>query len=376
MAEQTRELPQPVEAIETNDKPLPDNVRGNLSLWLSVWETDPAFTKEFNRGGGFKGTATNPTYMAMRATATFGPIGIGWGVEEVEHFIEGHDAISYQSVSEDGGPTITINVPPRKVWFSKVRVWYFHPTRGEQGKVEQWGATEFVGKNSKGIFIDDEAAKKAITDGMSKCLSLLGFAADIHLGRFDDAKYVAGLRDKFGRRRAARREAPDAASQPQTAPAGNGATKPSEAPGGTKPPATQPAAAKAAPAATQQKAEPTKAAEKPAETKPAASEPAKVKEPAKPAAEPEKAAPAATPAAAAQPAAAKTTSTSFEAAKSAIMQNNYKLALKAIEEAKSPERLSEIRGKLRDPKRPLAPDQIAALEGMILAKLPQPEAVG
>ena len=61
-----------------------------MRLWSRVEKTDPAFTKEFNKGGGFRGTSINATYLAKKATEVFGPIGLGWGVDVVEeHFIDG-----------------------------------------------------------------------------------------------------------------------------------------------------------------------------------------------------------------------------------------------------------------------------------------------
>ena len=38
--------------------------------------------------------------------------------------------------------------------------------------------------------LDDEFAKKVETDSLTKCLSKLGFNADIFLGQFDDSGYV------------------------------------------------------------------------------------------------------------------------------------------------------------------------------------------
>lgn len=147
----------------------------NLAIWSAVEKTDPAHTKTFTRAGGFSGTAVNQAYQARRATELFGPIGIGWGFDEIEH----------QIVEGAGGD---------KVWFSKVKLWYQHPTGhelgGRRGEVVQWGATTFVGKNSKGLFTDEEAGKKSITDAVGKCLSLLGFSADVYLGQFDDQKYL------------------------------------------------------------------------------------------------------------------------------------------------------------------------------------------
>ena len=37
----------------------------------------------------------------------------------------------------------------------------------------------------------NDAPKKSATDGMVKCLSMLGFAGDIFSGQWDDSKYVA-----------------------------------------------------------------------------------------------------------------------------------------------------------------------------------------
>ncbi|HSH42543.1 MAG TPA: hypothetical protein VK973_10520 [Arenicellales bacterium] len=155
----------------------------NLQIWEQVEKTDPQYTKPFNRGGGFKGTATNATYLAKRATEVFGPMGLGWGVEIVEEsYIEG------APIGEDVREII------HKVL---VQVWY--KLDDQRGEVRQFGQTTFVGKNKHGYFTDEEHAKKSLTDGMSKCLALLGFAADIHLGRYDDNKYVSEVTAEFSR---------------------------------------------------------------------------------------------------------------------------------------------------------------------------------
>lgn len=141
----------------------------NLSLWNRFEKTDPKYTKSFQRSGGFSGTAINPMYSAKRMTEAFGPCGVGWGSEEIAHRIEeGADGV--------------------KIWFAKVRVWYLH--NGERAYVEQWGATEFVGKRKSGMYTDEEAAKKSYTDAETKCFSKIGFGADIYLGAFDGCKWV------------------------------------------------------------------------------------------------------------------------------------------------------------------------------------------
>lgn len=157
----------------------------NLDLWVSVERTDPAFTKEFTRGGGFKGTATNATYLAKKATERFGPMGIGWGVEVLdEQYVEGAPYVADGAV-----------IARETIHKVRARLWYV--LDGKRGEVQQFGQTVFLGRNKNGFVTDEEHAKKSLTDAMSKCLSLLGFSADIHMGRYDDNKYVAELRREF-----------------------------------------------------------------------------------------------------------------------------------------------------------------------------------
>lgn len=163
----------------------------HLALWNQVEKTDPRFTKEFNRGGGFKGTAINPTYLARKATETFGPAGLGWG---------------WSVLGEEQMVGVQIADDCREIIHSlHVEVWY-RPTRamceqygvdfGFIARISQFGATTFVGKNKYGAFTDEETKKKSLTDAIGKCLSLLGFSADVHLGKYDDNKYVNDRRNE------------------------------------------------------------------------------------------------------------------------------------------------------------------------------------
>ncbi|MDP1904810.1 MAG: hypothetical protein Q8M09_11280 [Pseudomonadota bacterium] len=158
----------------------------NKNLWNSVAVTNPNFVKSFTRGGGFSGTAINATYQAQKATETFGPCGIGWGIDILEE--------RYQ----DGAPLIQDGTVVGKevIHVLRVKLWYVY--QGKRGEVIHFGQTPFVGSNKNGFFTDEEAPKKSMTDAMSKCLSLIGFSADVHLGLYDDNKYVADLRKEFG----------------------------------------------------------------------------------------------------------------------------------------------------------------------------------
>lgn len=134
-----------------------------MKLWASVEKTDPRHTKRVNQRGGF--TSIDAHYQVQCATKAFGPIGIGWGVEVMEPRI--HDSV--------------IIVP--------VVIW--HGDRSNRfGPI--LGCAEMFGKR-----VDTDAPKKATTDAITKGLSMLGFNADVFLGRFDDNKYVEKVAAEF-----------------------------------------------------------------------------------------------------------------------------------------------------------------------------------
>ena len=141
----------------------------NMKLWDSVCVTDPAAVKPIT-GKQYKGNSPKPYWIIQRATETFGPCGIGWGIEVVSERFERF------------GDTESLHI-------ALVRVWY--ELDGKRGQIEQMGQTRSSYVSSSGKFIvDEDAPKKSVTDGMVKCLSMLGFAGDIFSGQWDDSKYV------------------------------------------------------------------------------------------------------------------------------------------------------------------------------------------
>jgi hypothetical protein len=146
----------------------------NLELWRDLERTDPSQVNPIT-GKPYKGTSPKPYYLVQKATEKFGPIGIGWGFEIVRERVE------------DGAAG-------DKVHIAHIRVWY--KWNGERGVVEHIGQTMFAGKNKNGPFTDEDAPKKSVTDALVKALSMIGFAGDIFMGRYDDSKYVNELKEE------------------------------------------------------------------------------------------------------------------------------------------------------------------------------------
>ena len=139
----------------------------NLELWNAVEKTDPSHTKEVNFGR--KITAIDPYRQVQNATKQFGPAGIGWGwkVSNVQHL-----------------PTNELGI--------LIRLWHGKP----DNYIEHWGqASLYIDKLEKKK--DPDCFKKATTDGITKCLSYLGFNADIFLGKYEDNKYVQSMAEEF-----------------------------------------------------------------------------------------------------------------------------------------------------------------------------------
>lgn len=146
---------------------------GNLKLWDTLAKTDPKHTKPFNRAGGFKGTAIKPIWIIRKLTEQFGPAGIGWGVNEPQ----------FQVVQADGEILV----------YCTVSVWHGSPDNRLYGV----GGDKVQAKRQSGSFCDDEAFKKAFTDAVNNAFKFIGVGGDIHMGMFEDDKYVTATRAEF-----------------------------------------------------------------------------------------------------------------------------------------------------------------------------------
>lgn len=151
----------------------------NLRIWERLGKTDPRHTKSFQRAGGFKGTAIKPMWSFRSMTEYFGPAGIGWGPEMP--LFETREAADEQMV------------------FCTVGVWYLDPETQVRGLVYGVGGDKYLLKQKDGLRSSDEAFKAAYTDAIGNAVKLIGVAADVHMGLFDDNKYVRETLAEFER---------------------------------------------------------------------------------------------------------------------------------------------------------------------------------
>ncbi len=164
----------------------------HLEIWNTLGRTSPEHTKGFTRGGGFKGTAVKPIYTEQKMTEMFGPCGIGWGFSEP----------TFQLVPGSDGQTAVY------CWLT---LWFVHDG-ARSAPIPGVGGDFVVVKQSSGLRTDDEAFKKAFTDAIGNAMKHLGMSADVHMGRFDDSKYVNELKRE------------DAENNSSSAPSGRNAT--------------------------------------------------------------------------------------------------------------------------------------------------------
>lgn len=151
----------------------------NKALWERVCMTNPAAVKPIT-GKQYQGNSPKPYWLIERATEEFGPVGVGWGVVvKSERF-------------ERLGEFDVLHV-------AVVSIWYMH--NGVRTETfDQMGGTKAAYKTAKGaLMVDEDAGKKSVTDGMVKCLSMIGFAGDIFSGRWDDSKYVAEAKAHYAK---------------------------------------------------------------------------------------------------------------------------------------------------------------------------------
>lgn len=153
----------------------------NLNIWDQVKSTDENYIKPIFTSNGGNLSSINHNYQIMRATNLFGPCGLGWGYEILkEEYVKG--AALFKEHPESGNHTL--HVVQIKLWYKPEG--YKGGINDLKGEITHFGQTVLSNTDNSGNFeFDENAPKKSLTDAIGKCLSMLGFSADIYSGQYD-----------------------------------------------------------------------------------------------------------------------------------------------------------------------------------------------
>lgn len=140
----------------------------NMKIYQAVRTAPPNALREI-AAGRLKGkTDINPMWRIKELTEQFGPCGIGWYYNILSQRLE-------PGANGEIAAFVDIHL------FVKVENEWSKPIPGSGGSM-------YVSKEKNGLYTDDEAFKKALTDAISVSCKALGFAADVYWDK-DSTKY-------------------------------------------------------------------------------------------------------------------------------------------------------------------------------------------
>jgi|SRR3990167_2570840 len=176
----------------------------NLKIWDSFGKTDPKYTKAANVDGNAQ-TSISGNYMVKLATESLGPIGHGWGYRILE---ERFDNTRPMMIRNESGLTM-LKDGDQIIWEQNhtILIEFWHSDKSNS--FSQFGHTKYryMSKDGSKMVVDNEYAKKSLTDAMKKCLSLIGVCADVFMGEFDDRAYQDAAKLENDLKRADNRDA-------------------------------------------------------------------------------------------------------------------------------------------------------------------------
>lgn len=142
----------------------------NLRIYEAV-RTPPATALKPISGGRLNGkTDINPMWRIKRLTELFGPCGEGWTYTPTKReYVPGHDG------------EIAVFVDIELMYKTEGGEWSL--------AIPGTGGSMYVVKERGGLYTDDEAPKKALTDALSVACKALGIGADVYWDK-DATKYT------------------------------------------------------------------------------------------------------------------------------------------------------------------------------------------
>ena len=172
------------------------NPSDNLHIYKQVSSVPEDAQKPFESSWGKKLTEINSMWRIQKLTELFGPCGEGWFTEVTRQ----------ERVDFPNGEVCV---------FTDINLYLKDTKTGRWSKpIRGTGGNRLVLKNADGLFIDDEAYKKAYTDALGIACKALGFGADIYWGR-NDSKYDSGTATTASPSAKASDSKPETAAAPQ-----------------------------------------------------------------------------------------------------------------------------------------------------------------
>lgn len=172
------------------------NPSDNLHIYRQVSSVPEDAQKPFESSWGKKLTEINGMWRIQKLTELFGPCGEGWFTEVTRQ----------ERVDFPNGEVCV---------FTDINLYLKDTKTGRWSKpIRGTGGNRLVLKNADGLFIDDEAYKKAYTDALGIACKALGFGADIYWGR-NDSKYDSGTATTASPSAKASESKPETAAAPQ-----------------------------------------------------------------------------------------------------------------------------------------------------------------
>lgn len=172
------------------------NPSDNLHIYKQVSSVPEDAQKPFESSWGKQLTEINGMWRIQKLTELFGPCGEGWFTEVTRQ----------ERVDFPNGEVCV---------FTDINLYLKDTKTGRWSKpIRGTGGNRLVLKNADGLFIDDEAYKKAYTDALGIACKALGFGADIYWGR-NDSKYDSGTATTASLSAKASDSKPETAAAPQ-----------------------------------------------------------------------------------------------------------------------------------------------------------------
>ena len=172
------------------------NPSDNLHIYRQVSSVPEDAQKPFESSWGKTLTEINGMWRIQKLTELFGPCGEGWFTEVTRQ----------ERVDFPNGEVCV---------FTDINLYLKDTKTGRWSKpIRGTGGNRLVLKNADGLFIDDEAYKKAYTDALGIACKALGFGADIYWGR-NESKYDSGTATTASPSAKASDSKPETAAAPQ-----------------------------------------------------------------------------------------------------------------------------------------------------------------